>query len=166
VGERLCRHQLGEYSTGELAECCSSDRDLFKGQALFIRGIVHFELLRFWMEPSTGLGIPILTEPTKDFTEIKQPKRETIADSYTAIINDLTTAIGLLPDDNDVYANKYTAKAFLARVYLMKGDYANALAQADAVIGSGKYTLPTSVEDAFNTSSSPESIFEIQQTHK
>ena len=25
----------------------------YKAQALFIRGIIHFELLRFWMEPST-----------------------------------------------------------------------------------------------------------------
>lgn len=146
-----------------LTNTAASDRDSFKGQALFIRGIVQFELLRFWMEPSTGLGIPILTEPTLDFTQIKQPKRETIADSYAAIINDLTSAIALLPNDNDVYANKYTAKAFLARVYLTKGDYANALVQANDVIGSGKYSLPTSVEDAFNTSSSPESIFEIQQ---
>jgi len=154
---------LANTILASLPNAAPADQDLFKGQALFIRGIVNFELLRFWMEPSTGLGIPILTEPTADFTQIKQPKRETIADSYTAIINDLTTAMGLLPDDNDVYADKYTAKAFLARVYLTKGDYANALTQANDVISSGKYSLPTSVEDAFNTSSSPESIFEIQQ---
>ncbi len=146
-----------------LPNAAPSDRNLFKGQALFIRGIIHFELLRFWMEPSTGLGVPLVTEPTLDFASIKLPARATITDCYTSIISDLTQAASLLPTDNDVYANQYTAAAFLARVYLTKGDYANALAQANLVINSGKYSLPNSVEEAFNTYSSPESIFDIQQ---
>src|SRR5882724_4136774 len=54
-----------------LSNAKPSDQDSFKGSALFIRGIVHFELLRFWGEPSSGLGIPIMTEPTSDFTQIK-----------------------------------------------------------------------------------------------
>src|SRR6267154_254427 len=48
----------------------AGDQDSFKGSALFIRGIVQFELLRFWGEPSSGLGIPLITEPTSDFTQI------------------------------------------------------------------------------------------------
>jgi tetratricopeptide (TPR) repeat protein len=140
-----------------------ADRDYYKANALFIRGIVHFELLRFWMEPSTGLGIPIMTKPTEDFGDIEHPSRATIDDCYAAVINDLKEAKDLLPEENDVYANYYTVTAFLARIYLQKGDYANALAASDEVIESGNYELPTSVEEAFNTSSSPESIFDIQQ---
>jgi hypothetical protein len=56
------------------------------------------------------------------------------------------------------------AEAYLARVYLQKGDYANALTAADDVIENGGYSLVPSVADAFNTTDSPESIFEIQQT--
>src|SRR5260221_6133886 len=140
-----------------------SDRNTFKGQALFLRGIVHFELLRFWMEPSTNLGVPLLTQPTEDFAQIQLPARATIDACYTSIIADLKEAQTLLPAADDVYANKITAAAFLARVYLTKGDYNNALTSADAVIGSGTYSLTGSVEEAFNASSS-ESIFEIQQT--
>jgi starch-binding outer membrane protein, SusD/RagB family len=140
-----------------------ADRDYYMAHAKFIRGIIHFELLRFWMEPSTGLGIPIVTEPTEDFTEIKHPSRATITESYTAILNDLKEAKELLPKENDVYANKYVVEAFLARVYLQQGDYANALAEANEVIESGNYELVGSVEEAFNTNTSPESIFEIQQ---
>ena len=140
-----------------------SDRNTFKGQALFLRGIVHFELLRFWMEPSTNLGVPLLTQPTEDFAQIQLPARATIDACYTSIIADLTEAQTLLPAADDVYANKITAAAFLARVYLTKGDYNNALTSADAVISSGTYSLTGSVEEAFNGSSS-ESIFEIQQT--
>ena len=73
-------------------------------------------------------------------------------------------AQSLLPEDNDVFANQYTVTAFLARVYLQKGDYANALTSADAVIQSGKWTLPASVEESFNTAGGSENVFEIQQT--
>ncbi len=146
-----------------LSNAKESDRNNFKGQALFIRGIVHFELLRFWMEPSANLGVPLMTQATEDFAQIQLPARATIDACYTSIIGDLTEAQSLLPGSDDVYANQLTAAAFLARVYLHKGDYNKALANADAVISSGNYSLPGSVEKGFNGSSS-ESIFEIQQT--
>ncbi len=139
------------------------DRDNFKGQALFLRAIMHFELLRFWMEPSTNLGVPLMLEATEDYPQIKLPARATIDACYTSIINDLTAAEALLPDYDEVYANKGTVGAYLARIYLQKGDYANALTNADAVIQNGNYELVQSVEDAFNGTSS-ETIFEIQQT--
>jgi hypothetical protein len=141
----------------------ASEQGDYRAHGLFIRAIVHFELLRFWMEPSTGLGIPIITEPTEDFHNVQHPSRATIADCYTAIINDLTEAKDLLPNDKSIYANHFTVEAFLARIYLQKGDYANALAEANDVIENGGYELATSVEDAFNTRESTESIFDIQQ---
>ncbi len=146
-----------------LSNAKESDRNGFKAQALFLRGIIHFELLRFWMEPSTNLGVPLMTQATEDFAQIQLPNRATIDACYTAIISDLSDAQSLLPASDAVYANQLTAAAFLARVYLHKGDYAKALASADAVISSGKYSLPSSVEKGFNGTSS-ESIFEIQQT--
>ena len=155
---------LANTILANLSNAKEGDRNTFKGNALFIRGIVHFELLRFWMEPSTNLGIPLLTEaPTEDFAQIQYPARATIDACFTSIIADLTEAQTLLPAADDVYANKITVAAFLARVYLTKGDYNNALSNADAVISSGNYSLTTSVEEAFNLSSS-ESIFVIQQT--
>jgi len=142
-----------------------ADRDRYKGHALFIRSIIEFELLRFWGEPSTDRGIPLVTQPTENLNLSNTPARASIEDCYAAIIADLTQAKSLLPEDDDVLADKYVAAAFLARVYLTKGDYANALTQADEVIQSGKYSLSASVEDAFNNRETvPETIFEIQQT--
>jgi len=145
-----------------LSNVKESQRDYYKGQAQFIRGIVHFELLRFWAEPSTGLGVPLLTKATQDFSEIQLPARAPITDVYSSVITDLTAAKSLLEDSEDL-ANSYSVAAFLARVYLQKGDYANALAQANDVIENGGYALPSSVEKAFNGTSS-ETIFEIEQT--
>lgn len=141
-----------------------ADRDRFKGHALFIRGILQFDLLRFFGEPAKDLGIPIVTQPTENFSTGNTPGRMSIADSYAAIKADLTQAKALLPEDDDVFADRYVAAAVLARVYLTTGEYDKALAEADEVIESGKYSLSASVEDAFNTDGSPESIFEIQQT--
>ena len=104
-----------------------------------------------------------MTQPTDDFAQIQLPARSTIDACYTSIISDLMEAQSLLPVSDDVYANQLSVAAFLARVYLNKGDYANALTSANAVISSGNYSLPGSVEEGFNGSSS-ESIFEIQQT--
>ena len=155
---------LANTILANLSNAKESDRNTFKGHALFIRGIVHFELLRFWMEPSSNLGIPLLTEaPTEDFAQIQYPARATIDACYASIISDLTEAQNLLPASDDQYATQMTAAAFLARVYLQKGDYNSALSKADAVINSGNYSLTASVEEAFNLSST-ESIFAIQQT--
>jgi hypothetical protein len=139
-----------------------SERNYYRGQALFIRGIMHFELMRFWAEPSTGLAVPLMTKAVQDYSEIQFPARATIADVYTSVIADLTEAKTLLAGSTNL-ANSYTVAAFLARVYLQKGDYANALTQANDVIQNGGYELPASVEEAFNGTSS-ETIFEIEQT--
>jgi tetratricopeptide (TPR) repeat protein len=154
---------LANIILANLSNAPEDDRDRFKGHALFIRGVVQFELLRFWADPAKDLGIPLVTAGTEKFEDIKSPARATIADSYEAVISDLTQAKALLPDNDDDLGNAYSASAFLARVYLQKGDYAEALDEANNVIESGNYVLPASVEAAFNTTS-PEAIFEIQQT--
>ena len=155
---------LANTVLANLANAPEDDQDRFKGHALFIRGIVQFELLRFWADPTQDLGIPLMTEHTESFEAIKSPSRANIADSYAAVISDLTQAKSLLPEDDGDLGNAFTASAFLARVYLQKGDYANARDEANNVIENGSYSLPGSVEAAFNTSISSEAIFVIQQT--
>ena len=78
----------------------------------------------------------------------------TPADSvYKQIIADLTAAKGLLPGDYSlsgsagerITPNKYAAMALLARAYLYTGDWANAEANADSIIGtSSLYSLQSS----------------------
>jgi hypothetical protein len=75
----------------------------------------------------------------------------------------MTAAVGKLPADNGTRLDKYTAQAFLSRVYLQKQDYANALASANAVIASGKYKMNASVRAVFDNKNTAESVWEIQQ---
>jgi tetratricopeptide (TPR) repeat protein len=131
---------------------------------------LHFELVRYYALPwgamagNSQLGVVIRTKPTKAEAEAfeKQP-RNTVAEVYQQVIADLTSAAGKLPNDNGTRVDKYTALAFLAKVYLQKGDYANALNASNQVIQSGNYRLNASVRAVFDNKNTAESVWEIQQ---
>lgn len=112
-------------------------RDDLKGQALAIRGLALFDLTRIFGYPYTkdngaSLGVPIVK--SSEGIESK-PARNTVAECYTQIIDDLSSAVSLLSGDfNKGKINKWAAMSLLSRVYLYKGDDANALAMAEAAI--------------------------------
>ncbi len=150
-----------------------SDADLkikFEGEALFLRGIMYFELVRLYALPydaittNAQLGVPLIIKATKnvDDASLKIP-RSTVSQVYQQIILDLTAAFSKLPDDNGSRADKYSAQAFLSRVYLQQQNYQAALTASNGVIRSGKYILGASVTSVFGNKNSAESIFEIQQ---
>ncbi|MEZ0612153.1 RagB/SusD family nutrient uptake outer membrane protein [Fibrella sp. WM1] len=148
----------------------ADQKSTFEGEARFIRGILFFELVRYYALPwgatsgNTQLGIPLVLTPSSDVNQAStQTPRSTVAQTYTQVIDDLTKAASLLPDDNGTRADRYTALAFLARVYLQQGNYAAALAAANSVITSGNYRLNPSVTSIFRNRNTQESIFEIQQ---
>lgn len=149
----------------------ADDRTVVEGEALFLRGMLYFELVRFFSKPyvagqaNTQLGVPLVTTPTRGISEEQKVARNAVEEVYSQVISDLTKAAGQLPDDNQWRASKYAATALLARVYLQKGDFANARDAANAVIGSGKYTLLSSYADAFNRDdNSSEDVFAVQVT--
>lgn len=143
----------------------------FEGEALFVRGIMHFELVRLYALPwgatinNTQLGVVIRTKATKteaDAFEITP--RSTVAQVYTQVINDLTAAVTRLPESGDEgRATKYTALAFLSRIYLQQNNYVKALDASNQVIASGNYKLNASVAAVFSNKNTAESIWEIQQ---
>lgn len=127
-------------------------RDDLKGQALTIRALALFDLTRFFGCPYTkdngaSLGASII----KDLSSIdSKPARSTVAQCYVEILSDLTTAVPLLSAEfNKGKINKWAAMTLLSRVYLYKGDNANALTTAkDAIKGAEakKYALWTNAE--------------------
>ena len=148
----------------------NTKKNTLEGEALFVRGILHFELVRFYALPwgatanNDHLGVVIRTAATKTETEaFEKAPRSTVAQVYQQVISDLTAAIAKLPNDNGTRADKFTAQAFLARVYLQQGNYAGARDAANAVIQSGKYRLNASVNAVFDNKNSNESVWEIQQ---
>ncbi len=151
----------------------AAKKDQLDGEALFIRGAMYFELVRLYALPwgatatNDQLGVVIRTKATKTEAEaFEKTPRSTVAQVYQQVITDLTSAVGKLPEDNGTRVDKFTAQAFLARVYLQQGDYANARDASDAVIQSGKYSMNASVRAVFDNKNTNESIWEIQQNEQ
>lgn len=116
-----------------------ADKQKWKAEALFVRAVAHFELMRlfahpFSNNPTTDLGIPIRI---KDLTADEKLPRATVSQVYDQVISDLTAAATVLPDLNGNRASKWAAKAFLARVYFNKLDYQNAFVTAGEIITKG-----------------------------
>ena len=148
----------------------AAKKNQLEGEALFIRGIMHFELVRYYALPwgatatNNHLGVVIRTTATKtEAAAFEKTPRSTVAQVYQQVISDLTAAASKLPADNGTRVDRFTALAFLSRVYLQQSDFANARDAASAVIGSGKYAMNASVRAVFDHKNTNESIWEIQQ---
>ncbi|MCP9234612.1 RagB/SusD family nutrient uptake outer membrane protein [Lewinella sp. JB7] len=147
----------------------ADDRGRVEGEARFIRGLIYFDLVRFYALPYESgqtngqLGVPLVLTPTRGISEESNVSRATVEEVYAQVIDDLTTAADLLPTSNGVFATKQAATALLARVYLQMDRYADARDAANAVIESGFYSLAPNYAAAFmNGSNSTEDIFAIQ----
>lgn len=148
-------------------------KDQILGEARFIRGIVYFELIRYFAQPWTGgpsgtntqPGVPLIITPTSSVGSELNVSRNTVAEIYTQIIADLSSAESLLNETMDNgRATRYAASAFLSRIYLAQGDWQKAATSANTVITSGNYSLVQNIAQAFNNAAnSSEDIFAIQQ---
>ncbi|TWI81464.1 SusD-like starch-binding protein associating with outer membrane [Lacibacter cauensis] len=148
----------------------AADRNKVKGEALFIRGAVLFELTRFFAKayndgnPATNPGVIVRTTPTTGFSDVDFPARNTVAECYTQILADLNEAVSLLPNKNGVYANKVAAATILARVHLQMGNYAAArdAANTGLTAAAGNFSTVGTYAAAFNTSAyTSEDVFSI-----
>ncbi|GGH30494.1 hypothetical protein GCM10011418_42580 [Sphingobacterium alkalisoli] len=167
--------------------------EIIKGEALAIRALVHFDLLRLFAPALAGLDqvdqptIPYMT----DFT-ISPKKAASFQSVIDAIVRDLVEAEALLvvnPEidqiqDNegsislDVFGmyrqnrlNYWAVKGLLARVHLYGGNNAQALKYAKEVIGSDKFAFVNALtystepnSTKSNTIFSNEHIFSIYKS--
>ncbi|MFZ4560254.1 MAG: RagB/SusD family nutrient uptake outer membrane protein [Saprospiraceae bacterium] len=154
-----------------LSVVAEADKARVEGEALFIRAIAYFQLVRFYAKPYEAgqangqLGVPIVLTPTRSISEESKVARNTVQEVYAQIIADLGKAESQLPEDNEWRASKGAAAALLARVYLQQGDYAKARDAANRVLSSGTYSLLKNYADVFNRDeNSSEDIFAIQLT--
>ncbi len=139
-------------------------KNQIKGEALAIRALAHFDLVRYFAKPytnstpSSDLGVPIVLEAA-----IEEPARNTIAAVYAQVIADLNEARGLVGDQGIFRFGPDAIDALLARVYLYSGDYTNAASKAGTVIGSGNYSLASDYAAMFNDGpGSTEEIFTLR----
>ena len=115
-----------------------------KGQALALRAMGHFDVLRafgYHWDMNSPYGIPVVTTVQSANNIVP---RSTVSATYASIIADLSEAAPLLNGSSDRdpnYVNPAVVNALLARVYLYEKDYTNAAKYASLVINDGAYQL-------------------------
>lgn len=140
----------------------AADRDNIEGQALFIRGLIHFELVKLFAQPygfnsgNAQLGIPIRIAPGKD-----SQSRSNVKEVYDQILSDLKTAEAKVKDDNGALAGKLAVRGVLAKVYFQMNDFQNAYNYANQVISTNKFALDPTYATRFSEGLSKESVFQI-----
>lgn len=135
-----------------------------EGQAKFMRGFAHFEIVKMFAQPygfSPDNSHPgIVVKTISAFEPLR--KRNTVKETYEQVVKDLKEAEGLLPADNGNYPSSWAAKAMLARVYFQMNDFANAYAYANMVIASNKFTFDNTanfVSNRFSATKTSEAIW-------
>lgn len=144
----------------QLDNISEEDRARVQGQMYFLRGLALFDLAKVFG------GVPVVTEPTTVIEEINFNPRSSLEQTYDAIISDLQAAETALQGssiDADL-ATEWSAKALLARVYLQRGDNAQAQVYANDVIENGPYALEEDFSEIFENEDNGEVIFEVDFT--
>lgn len=141
------------------------------GEARFLRGFYYFNLVRFFGGVPKIISVPLPSEGNSDALNT----RVTAAEIYNVVIEDLQFAVNNLPVKGDGAtqvgrANKGTAQAYLAKVYLYRKDWQKVLDLTNAIITSNKYSLVNDYNFIFREkavagqggTNNSESIFEVQ----
>lgn len=137
-------------------------RDRLIGEAKFLRAFCYLRLVQWYGD------LPIITRTLSDeefFNQTRRPANEV----YGVIEQDLLDAIAVLPekskyDGKDLgRASKGAAKGMLAKLFMLKQDFANAEKYCLEVITSGEYELLSRYGDNFLPvgENGTESVFEI-----
>jgi starch-binding outer membrane protein, SusD/RagB family len=137
-------------------------RNRLVGEAKFLRAYTYFRLVQWFGD------VPLITRPLNDdeyFTQTRTPKAEV----YNLIEQDLLDAIAALPEKSKYAAKdlgratKGAARGILAKLYMVKKDFANAEKYCLDIINSNEYQLLARYADNFlpEGENGTESVFEI-----
>ena len=132
-------------------------------ESKFIRALLYFQAVRLW-----GAVPIVLHEPTSIQLQSLKANRAPVEEVYAQIIADLKDAESLPPTYPASDAGRATsgaAKAILAKVYLTRKDWPNAVLKAREVIDGGYgYALFEDFQDIFTKSkkNGKEHIFSVQ----
>ena len=131
-----------------------SKRSVIKGEALFLRAFMYFQLVSYWGD------VPLLLEPSVDSRKVNNPGTPA-KDIFDQILKDMIEAKDLVNtytvNGNPVHVSKTAIEGILARVCLkMAGQplndvskYEDAKAWADSVIQSGVHSLNSDYAQIF-----------------
>ncbi|MFN7116545.1 MAG: RagB/SusD family nutrient uptake outer membrane protein, partial [Saprospiraceae bacterium] len=141
------------------------------GEARLLRAFHYFNLLYLFggspagFNKPNGVGVPIFDKPTLSAADATPKTRNTEAQVWTFIFDDLNFALTNLNDNNGIgRINKNVARALKARIHQARGEWAEAEAAANEVIATNRYTLLSGANYAniFLSKNSTETIWELQ----
>ena len=148
-----------------LKEAGATGLDDYLGQALTIRALIHFDLVRLYGKPynmdKNAYGVPVVTEPIDASAQLL---RNTVEEVYTQVVKDLKDAAPLLGKKaNNGFINYYANQAILSKVYMYMDNFSEALTVAEGIINSGVYTPYTASNwtASWARTFGSESIFEL-----
>jgi hypothetical protein len=137
-------------------------KDDLLGEAYFMRGLLYFELVRFYGD------VPIVLEATKSFTSDSYAARNPISEVYAQIFSDWAIAENSLPTIqtgvNFGRPTSWSAKAYIAKGALQQGiDFPLAKTKLEEVINSGQFALWEDYNQVFKISNNlgKEALFSI-----
>jgi starch-binding outer membrane protein, SusD/RagB family len=113
-------------------------RDNVKGQALAIRALIYFDMVRVYSKTYLNAAAADSTMPYITTTEsTNKPAKESVKSFYDKVIADLETAKPLIGTTNGIFRfNRNSVSGLLSRVYLYKGDWAKTISSATEALGS------------------------------
>jgi starch-binding outer membrane protein, SusD/RagB family len=141
------------------------EADNIKAQAYALRSFVHFVMVNVFAQSynftsdASHSGIPYVI--SSDWT--KSVARNTVADVYANMIDDLNSAIPLFNSGpvNVLLLNRNAAKALLARVLLYKEDYVSAKNIAREVVTNVPMMTGANYPSKLFTPQETEALFQL-----
>ena len=141
----------------------AATRDRLVGECKFLRAYSYYLLVQWFGD------LPIITTVLKDddyYAQTRQPREQV----YAQIEADLTDALGVLKEKSAYEptdlgrVTKGSARALLAKLYMIKKDWAKAETQCMDLINSTEYSLLPKYSEIFLPigENSSESVFELQ----
>ena len=157
---------LSRINQGNMA---GTNIDRIKGQALFLRALAYYTLATYYQE------VPLFTDYAQ-YSSIESMYAENVSQDavFDQIEEDLKAAIDLLPSKAaggewaKGRATSGAAAGYLARAYMFRHKYADALVLLKEIIGGGygNYELTRDYGDNFREGAAyennVESLFEVQ----
>ena len=140
----------------EVDELTGDERTSVSGQLLFMRALLHFRLANLFGP------VPVKTQPTTGVDASLDVPRDPVDVVYAQVLNDLLEAKGKIGSQDNVLASDGAVNALLARVYLFREQWEEAVAAATEVISSPAYALDEKYNNLFTGGNSPEIIFQLE----
>lgn len=150
-----------------------------KAEAYCLRALAYFDLMRVFafQHTTTGIdgilnengeimGVPLIVDDVKSDSLIS-PKRAKYGAIYGQVTSDLKQSLNLF--NSDIYPlrmSKNAAYALLGKMYILWGDYANALKYLFYIVQSEQYSLVPHDEyiESWKREYTEETVFSVAMT--